>query len=201
MAKDTKKQIIETAISLFRNKGLEETTINDICEECHITKGTFYYHFSNKNQIVAEFYRDIYSADFDSMISDLVLMDSALEQLWEVYAYGIKVSANLSPQLLKALYLSDFSNGLQFFSPLRTGTREANDDDDICFKLIRKGQKTGEIRQGDPHQLHLTFMAAQYTVGFDWAFHDGDYDETEIIYKMFLTVFQNSAGSNKTHKR
>ena len=103
---------------------------------------------------------------FSSDVRTVIYTTNAIESLNSTYR-RLNSQRSVFPSdtaLLKALYLSDFSNGLQFFSPLRTGTREANDDDDICFKLIRKGQKTGEIRQGDPHQLHLTFMAAQYTV-------------------------------------
>ena len=42
----TKNKIFETAGKLFKEKGYENVTINNICEACGITKTTFYYHIA-----------------------------------------------------------------------------------------------------------------------------------------------------------
>ena len=42
MYKDVKKNIISISYNLFKEKGYDNVTINDICDKCNITKTTFY---------------------------------------------------------------------------------------------------------------------------------------------------------------
>ena len=188
MAKETKNQIIHTTIKLFQELGYENTTVDAICRECHITKGTFYYHFKNKEEISRQYYSMFYESGFETLTAELIMMDSVIDQLWKVYEYGIDNAMRLTPALMKAFIIADLTEGLQFYSPLC-----ANREDpitDLCCKLIKKGQDAGKIRKGDPYQLHLTFMSAQYAIAYDWAFHDGKYDEKPIIHGFFKTIFK-----------
>ena len=52
MAKGTREKIINTAWKLFYEKGFGETTINDILREADISKGTFYYYFRSKDDLL-----------------------------------------------------------------------------------------------------------------------------------------------------
>lgn len=45
-----KKQIVEAAYHLFIDKGFAATSIQDILDKAKISKGTFYNHFSSKNE-------------------------------------------------------------------------------------------------------------------------------------------------------
>lgn len=48
----TKKQmIIDTAVELFAEKGIEATSIQQITEKCGISKGAFYLHFKSKEEL------------------------------------------------------------------------------------------------------------------------------------------------------
>lgn len=49
-----KKQIIEAAQSLFIKKGFTSTSIQDILDVASISKGTFYNHFTSKNECLIE---------------------------------------------------------------------------------------------------------------------------------------------------
>ncbi len=48
----TRQKLLEAASSLFAEKGLDLTTINDITERADVGKGTFYYHFKNKEGLL-----------------------------------------------------------------------------------------------------------------------------------------------------
>ena len=52
MAKNTKEKIRQQAISLFKENGYENVTVLQICKAAGITKRTFYYHFSSKDEII-----------------------------------------------------------------------------------------------------------------------------------------------------
>ena len=50
----TRKKLLEAARSVFAEKGLDTATIADITERADVGKGTFYYHFKDKNGVIAE---------------------------------------------------------------------------------------------------------------------------------------------------
>ncbi|MCC8097585.1 MAG: TetR/AcrR family transcriptional regulator, partial [Eubacterium sp.] len=47
-----KNEILDTAEVLFNKKGYAATTVEDILKEIGIAKGTLYYHFKNKEDIL-----------------------------------------------------------------------------------------------------------------------------------------------------
>lgn len=48
----TRQKLLDAAKGLFAEKGLDFTTINDITERADVGKGTFYYHFKNKEGLI-----------------------------------------------------------------------------------------------------------------------------------------------------
>ena len=47
-----KKQILETAESLFSERGYEATGVQDILDVLHLSKGSFYHHFESKETVL-----------------------------------------------------------------------------------------------------------------------------------------------------
>jgi len=50
----TRDNIIELACNLFREKGYKETKVSDITSELNIGKGSFYFYFSDKKELLFE---------------------------------------------------------------------------------------------------------------------------------------------------
>ena len=46
-----KKEILETALDLFMEKGYEDVTFQKIADRCGITRTTLYIYFKNKKEI------------------------------------------------------------------------------------------------------------------------------------------------------
>lgn len=53
-----KRKIIEASIALFEKKGFSQTSIQDIVDTLNVTKGTFYYYFSSKEQLLMDIHLD-----------------------------------------------------------------------------------------------------------------------------------------------
>ncbi len=51
-AEERKNQILDVAERLFGTKGFDNTSINDIINEIEIARGTLYYHFKSKEDIL-----------------------------------------------------------------------------------------------------------------------------------------------------
>lgn len=51
---ERKKELVKKAYELFISKGYENTSVDDIIESAGIAKGTYYYHFDSKEQMLEE---------------------------------------------------------------------------------------------------------------------------------------------------
>ena len=56
---ERRKEILLTARKLFVQKGYDQTSINDILKVVDIAKGTFYYYFSSKEEVLQVIIMDI----------------------------------------------------------------------------------------------------------------------------------------------
>jgi AcrR family transcriptional regulator len=52
----TRAQILDTALRLFRERGYEETTMRAIAEEAGVSLGNAYYYFKSKEHLIQAFY-------------------------------------------------------------------------------------------------------------------------------------------------
>lgn len=53
----TKETMLEQAILIINRKGYENVTVEQICEELGVTKGSFYHHFKSKNDLIFQRYK------------------------------------------------------------------------------------------------------------------------------------------------
>lgn len=51
---NTKKTIIDTAIKLITKQGIKNTSLADIARHSNISKGTLYYYYASKDDIISE---------------------------------------------------------------------------------------------------------------------------------------------------
>lgn len=59
-ALETKKKLLETAKNIIREKGLVNTSIEEITKACGVSNGTFYTYFKRKEDVVFALSRDMY---------------------------------------------------------------------------------------------------------------------------------------------
>src|SRR5213593_4685807 len=55
-SEETRRQILETALALFRERGFDHTTIRDIAGRAGLSLGAAYYYFRSKEAIVGAYY-------------------------------------------------------------------------------------------------------------------------------------------------
>ncbi len=79
----TRERILETALTLFNRFGEPHITTADIANEMGISPGNLYYHFGNKDQIIAELF-----GAFERRLDTLLLLPAGrmadVEDLWLV---------------------------------------------------------------------------------------------------------------------
>lgn len=75
-AEERKNEILDVAGRLFAQKGYDSTSTNDILEEIGIARGTLYYHFKSKE--------DILDAMIDRMMRQMLMQAKAVAEQNEV---------------------------------------------------------------------------------------------------------------------
>jgi len=56
-SRNTRQQLLMAAREVFAEKGMDLTSIDDITRRADVGKGTFYYHFKNKERLIRELVR------------------------------------------------------------------------------------------------------------------------------------------------
>jgi AcrR family transcriptional regulator len=187
---DSKIRIIKKAVGLFQSDGYDRVSIDRLCKACGITKGTFYYHFSAKDEIIFHYFNDFSSKLMDVM-PRMVQQASYKDKLWVLTEYWIDNTVSLGPSLLKAFMIADAEKGRLHFSPYEScRPGEIKSSHDMGIELIKQGQTQGTVRQGiAPELLLQTFTFTAIGVTFDWSSNNGAYDEKEELKKVFDVIF------------
>jgi len=190
---ETRADIIKKAIEMFRAEGYGNISINQLCKACGITKGTFYYHFNSKDEIISYYYENL-SSNLIEVIPNMVRQASNKDKLWVLLEYWIDNTISLGPNLLKAFMIADAEKGLKHFSPYVSYQHgEVKSSYDMQIELIKQGQIQGTIRDGvAPEKLMLAFVSALIGIALDWSSNNGVYDEKEELHKIFEVVFSKT---------
>ena len=77
----TRERIVETALALFNRFGEPHITTADIADEMEISPGNLYYHFRNKDEIIAELFA-AFERRLDGVFAVPERRDASVEDLW-----------------------------------------------------------------------------------------------------------------------
>ncbi|CCZ07908.1 MULTISPECIES: TetR/AcrR family transcriptional regulator [Culturomica] len=104
---NTRQQIIETAFLLFLKKGFKAVRLNDIERAARITRGTFYYHFTNKEEVLKEGLNAYYALlntqrteEFDRISTLREYVDLTIRKLTEIDNYSARTFSSEIPEIL-----------------------------------------------------------------------------------------------------
>lgn len=104
---NTRQQIIETAFLLFLKKGFKAVRLNDIERAARITRGTFYYHFTNKGEVLKEGIHSYYSLlniqrteEFERISTLREYIDLTIRKLAEIDNYTARTFSSEIPEIL-----------------------------------------------------------------------------------------------------
>ena len=152
-ANERKNEILDIAEHLFNEKGYNQTTVEDILKESGIAKGTLYYHFKNKEDILsAMIERQIERRcrHISQIAADNTL--SAVEKLYQVISLlsesGI-LADGLHEKENAELHQKSFKRSLMQFAPIMT-------------EIVEYGIERGEFSTPYPREsVELLFCASQ----------------------------------------
>ena len=145
-----RQQIIDTSIRLFRERGYEETRIDDIIEVLEISQPTFFRYFPTKSAVLVDFALEGIARVTEELRAELAGDDTTAERLRRFF--GRRASRIEADQALwRAVVLSGAMDPV--VSPL---VRESDQQMvDMLQEILLRGLERGEVTRDIP-VLHLT---------------------------------------------
>ena len=147
--RDTKEQILLTALELFSRKGFDAVSVNDIAGKLGITKGALYRHYASRlpEKLFTDSPESYRQVEWDSVASFTI----AQYHFWteDSFATGFR-------RMLTIVQYSREEMGQLYRSCLSQGPVAYLED------IFREMMKAGTLRQGDPGQLALVYFAPLY---------------------------------------
>lgn len=166
---DMKAQIVQAGEQLFKQKGYDAVTVNDICQACNISKPTFYYHINSKQDILLHLYDPIVD-NLTPILCQMLHTSSSWDQISLLFEHLIDNMITLGPDLNSQLLIVNLQRkerALNLRKPL----------EDIANDIIAAGQKSGQFR--NTNESSSLYQAAAYMfTGYEymWCTLQGEFD-------------------------
>lgn len=178
-ADKTRQKLFQTAVALIRSKGYHQTTVDEICREAGVSKGTFYVHYSSKEDIVRDSYYENIGDYVNTHFAQWCLEhpDSSIsEQITEFLYLELAFTDAAGYELVCLAYAMNFSSCVP--SPSRhlekrvfTKTLQA---------LVDKGVKEGMFEAGlSAADIFLFVESTVRGIMQSWCFCNASFDIKE----------------------
>jgi len=157
VSEERRDQILDAATDVFAQKGLSDARMDDIVEESGLSKGTLYWYFKSKDEIIFSIFERMFSNEFKALEKMVDAGGTASESLISYTDIAIKDIRGLLR--LRPLVYEFLSWAFR-----RKFVREAfktyiNKYMDAVVPIIQKGIDSGEFRAVDPHAAAVTLGA------------------------------------------
>lgn len=153
-------QIAETALALFRELGLEGTTVDEVCRRVEISQPTFYKYFPSKEAILAEHAM----LGWGELLSGALDAPGSFEARLRACFATIAARMHEDARLWHAIAVSGAYNPVRDPALLRgaAGTRALE-------RLLAQGQERGELtRDFAAERLASMLEGLMLRVGIEW---------------------------------
>jgi AcrR family transcriptional regulator len=195
----TRSQILSAATDLFAQQGYENTAIDEITEKADVAKGTFYYHFGSKEDVVIALRNDSFMNTNDNAMHSLNKGYSPIRVIEQVLMERAAWTEQ-NPELAKVFFEQRIHHFLfrendvfmfpepavhsnvELSTKVHNGTRVKVRFFQLIYELVLAGQKTNELRRDiDPRELAQIILATFIHAQGSWL---GGYSGISLIDKV-----------------
>ena len=169
----TKKGIYNALLELMREKQFEEIKVSDICEKALINRSTFYAHFEDKYELLAD-----YINDMKEELAFELKKNTNISSTKEYYIEMIKLFLNHIEEKKDSYVAMAINNKNSILSDIIYDAI----DHDIIYHLDKFDNNTGV-----PNSIIAKFyLGAVVNVGLYWVNNISKYTKEEMIE--YLTI-------------
>ena len=164
---ERRNQILDTAESVFSERGFDEARMDDIAEHSGLSKGAIYWYFKKKDDIIAALLDRVFRHSIESMrviaVEDAPVFDRLI-RIGQQISHDYQARSKLMPVALEfyAIALRQRS--------IRKHLASIYDEMlSVLTPLIAEGMKRGELAHADPRQAAILLVGIFEGLGLIWA--------------------------------
>ena len=171
----TRHKIIAAAWELFYEKGYNATTVDDIIELSGTSKGSFYYNFNAKDELL-----DTLASVLDDYYETLDgNMDPSMNSFEKLLYLNYEVHKMMEEKISRDLITSLYSTQL-----VAQGTRQLLNQNrkyyTLISRIVEEGQKRGQIRQDAAiFDIVRYYAMCERALVSDWCLKQGEFSLAE----------------------
>lgn len=178
-----KQELLDIAYNLFLQKGYENTSVDEIILNAHIAKGTFYYYFKTKEQMLEDVIDRMVEAETKQAEEVVGMPISALEKIPAVLgSFQPKVEENT---IVTALNQPE---NLLLHDKISTKIQECAVP--ILSRIVEEGIEEG-IFQCD----HIPSRVKMLLILSNKVFDDSSFDPEDL--EVFIDLAEKNLGAKK----
>jgi len=183
---ETKEKVFVSALSLFKKKGFEETTMRDIAKEANVALGTTYNYFSSKDDIVSRFY-EIRTEEILEHVYKNLDKNRKFEDRYTMYVDQLIKSFEPYKPIVRVLVRNGVDPG-NINSPFNQATLEIRSK---SIKLIKECIEGSTLKYDSSVKDHLAILYwfLLLSVFFFWSFDNSiNNSRTQLLFNTTLKL-------------
>lgn len=146
---DKKSEILNEALRLFKEKGYDNVTVNEIAGASHISKNTFYYYYESKEELICTFF-DPSMFEKEKIMAELLKYSDPYEQILCLFGMIANYFMYLDKEVVRRALVMNLSRDL---FPKK---REIADKTFVpVISLFERAVKEKRVRQDVPAEKLL----------------------------------------------
>jgi AcrR family transcriptional regulator len=141
--KDTKlPAIMEAAVTLFVERGIDGTSIKDIARAAQVAEGALYRHFQSKEELAWRLFADNLKEYTAHLYGAVLPLKGARERI-RAFTRETFAACEMNRNLFRYLLLQEHQGLARF-------TEEYQHPGKLLEQVIAEGQQSGELRAAEP---------------------------------------------------
>ena len=183
---ETKNKIFEVSGRLFKKKGFDNVTVDEITKEAGIAKGTFFNYFPTKLSLLRYFEKLKEKLTYDRVKKETARSIPAKEKIKNIMVFVAK-SNEKDKELTKLLVFEYIKY---------TGSRAEDEGTSqgfskVLYHLLGEGARKGEVQSDiDLEKASENLAAVYFQSLIKWLRSDTDYSFSEDISERIDMIFE-----------
>lgn len=186
---ETRNKIFEVSTRLFKEKGIENTTVDEIVKEAGIGKGTFFNYFPSKNSLLIYFAQQKEELTYSRIKNEILKSSSTKEKIINALVFVAKT--NEKDKELTKMFVFEYMRHYGYGQDERRSQNLSN----ILFGIIEDGMKKEDLKSSIDAKKAAEIISAVYFHSLmEWLWSKIDYSFSDDISGKIDMVFEGIAG-------
>lgn len=189
-------QILQAALRLFAEKGLHESSMDELVVESGLSKGSLYWHFESKDEIVLAVLARLFDGELYHLEALVEAKDSAVDRLRALALLTVEELG--SQESVLPILLEFYALAARRPQARQVIAEYLQRYRDLLNQIIVQGQERGELRAGDSQAAATAILAAFEGLMMHWALDPVSLDldaEVAAVMELFLRGLASHSGA------